>query len=471
MTATKIPSIHRTLFDPVIYAETFLRILTKEKKLIPLRYKRAQKHFLKHQTGRDLILKARQLGFSTMLQAELFRTATTSTATTMTLTHLDDITQAMRRMSDRFYDSIPAPFPKPLRAYSNAAVTTYSELGSECMIATAGSKNVGHGLTISHAHLSEVARWNNAEEVMIGVLEAVPTTGRVVVESTPNGQAGWFYDACMKAYRGEGEWTLHFYPWWWDSEYRTPLDDGERLVFTEEERTLIRLHDLDAEQIKWRRIKIDRMKEEFYASYPEDVMTCFLAGDGTSVFRNVRDVATACLYASAAEYLKDHPNARFVMGCDWGRDQDYSVFTVMDVTTWHVVAIHRVRHLDWHIQRARLIAMHKEWACERIVAERNSIGDVNISALLQDDLPVQAFYTTERSKKMLIDNLALALEERDIRLLPDTHEHGKVMIAELMAYQQKKTASGNYVYEGKPHDDCVMSLALALFAVKQSGAF
>lgn len=473
MTATSIPAFGDVINDQPLFAEMFLRILDKYKRLVPLRYNRPQQHYLANRTRKDIVLKARQFGMSTAIQSMIFKRAVTETIGSLTLAHDDDSTQALRRISERFYDEFPEPFPKPLRELSNATITTYPGTGSEVITATAGKKTAGRSLTITLAHLSEVAFWNNADTVMTGLLQAIPTHGEIIVESTPNGQSGWFYERCMEAYRGEGSWKLHFYPWWWGDDYALSLDAPGEIIFTEEEYQLMRVNKivLTPQQIKWRRVKMIEMGDEFAQEYPEDIQTCFLSTDGTSVFRNVRDVATAKVYADAVAYRKAHPNARFVMGVDWGRDADYSVFTVMDVTRWHVVAVHRVRHLDWHIQRARLKAMCHEWQCERIFAEKNSIGDVNISALLQDNLPVQGFTTTERSKKMLIDNLALALEEKDIRLLPDSDPVGKVMIAELTAYQQRKKPSGNYEYEGKPHDDCVMSLALALFAVKQSGTY
>lgn len=480
MTTTNIPSLTSVMTDQTLFAETFLRILDKDKRLVPLRYYPIQRHSMRHETRRTIKIKPRQGTFTTMEASKIFKDACTKTITSITLAHLDVTTQAIRRMAERFYDKWPSSLPKPLRALANDVITTYPDTGSECIVATAGSTNVGHGLTINRAHLSEVSRWRDAKEVMQGVLQAIPANGRVSAESTTNGQQGWFYEMTMETLdstggqlfvEGKNGWSVQFYPWWWAQDYATPLDAPDEIIFTDEERALMRTHNvtLTPEQIKWRRIKMLEEKDLFFESYPEDIHTCFLSGDATSVFRNVREVATARVYADAAAYRRAHPQARFVMGVDWGREQDYSVFTVMDVTTWHVVAMHRVRHLDWHIQRARLMAMHQEWGCERIVAERNSIGDVNISALLQDNLPVQAFYTSPRSKKMIIDSLALALEAKDIRLLPDTHEHGKVMIAELMGYQQKKQPSGDYTYEGKPHDDCVISLALALFAINQSG--
>lgn len=464
------------LDTPSLYADTFLRILNKTKKTVPLKHNRAQTHYLAHRTKRDIILKARQMGFSTMLQGELFRKATTSTCTALTLTHKDTTTQSLRRMSDFFYDNIPKPFPKPLRTYANAAVTSYAETGSECMIATAGGRGAGRGVTGSDLHLSEVAYWPDAEETMTGLLESVPEDGSIVIESTPNGQSGWFYDTCMEALRGEGEWTLHFYPWWWADEYRAPLEDGETLEYTDEEKRLVTQHGLDAEQIKWRRKKQKRLKTKFQQEYPEDIQSCFISANGSSVFPTARSVATGIHYADRAAYLKDYPKARFGMGVDWGRDNDWSVFTVIDVTRAVVVAMERMRWIPYTQQRVRLKEMALAWNCERIIAEANSIGANNIEILQGWNLNVQPFMTLEHSKKMIIDGLAAAIEENGITLLqPPAWNAGdeqvsdeEIMIQELIGYQIKKQPSGNYSYEGKPHDDCVISVALALYCVNQS---
>jgi hypothetical protein len=96
-----------------------------------LRYNRVQRHYVAHRTNRDLVLKARQRGLSTVIQSLIFQQATTKTITSLTLAHDDDSTQALRRISERFYDEFPAPFPKPLRDLSNATITTYPDTGSE----------------------------------------------------------------------------------------------------------------------------------------------------------------------------------------------------------------------------------------------------------------------------------------------------------------------------------------------------
>src|ERR1700690_684906 len=70
----------------VDYAD-HLYILDKSNQLARFVPNRAQLHFLDHRTGRDLILKARQLGLSTVVQADHFLAALSRTAMIATLAH------------------------------------------------------------------------------------------------------------------------------------------------------------------------------------------------------------------------------------------------------------------------------------------------------------------------------------------------------------------------------------------------
>src|SRR5512142_3176173 len=128
--------------DPIEFARVFLRILDKNARLVPLCYNAVQQDFLANRTRRDLVLKARQLGISTCVQAELFRYSVTGTAITVTLAHEDQTAQRFRRMVNRFYDNL-SQRNRPARKYSNARLATYPEYDSESIIATAGNPNTG----------------------------------------------------------------------------------------------------------------------------------------------------------------------------------------------------------------------------------------------------------------------------------------------------------------------------------------
>ena len=130
-----------------------------------------------------------------------------------------------------------------------------------------------------------------------------------------------------------------------------------------------------------------------------------------------------------------------------------------------VVAIDRFNQVSWSLQRGRLKAICDRWQPAVIYAESNSIGSPNIEALQAEGLPVRPFITTATSKPPLIESLSLAIERRDIALLPD-----EILLNELAVYTIERLPAGGYRYSAPPglHDDLVIALALAWYAAHHS---
>jgi len=190
------------------------------------------------------------------------------------------------------------------------------------------------------------------------------------------------------------------------------------------------------------------------AKYNQEYRACFLNSQG-SVFRRVHEAVTTEAHFPDASH-------QYIIGCDWGRVHDYTVFVVLDADTGTLVAPDRSNHVDYTMQCQRLRALCERWQPELILAEQNSIGQPIIEQLRRDGLPVQPFLTTNASKIVAIEALALAFERGAIHILNDA-----VLINELLAYEVGQTASGLPRYgapEGQ-HDDCVMALAIAWSAV------
>lgn len=173
--------------------------------------------------------------------------------------------------------------------------------------------------------------------------------------------------------------------------------------------------------------------------------------DGGAVFREVRKRVVD-------EVVRYEPDHRYVIGVDWGRSHDFSVFVVVDATARRVVQVDRSTGVEYAIQRGRLLALAQRWHPVRILAEMNAMGDPIVEQLVRDGLPVEGFVTTNRSKAELVDGLALALEQGTLELLDDP-----VLVAELEAFAGNRLASGlvRYGAPGGMHDDTVMALALA----------
>lgn len=185
--------------------------------------------------------------------------------------------------------------------------------------------------------------------------------------------------------------------------------------------------------------------------YQQEILAAFLE-DGGAVFRRITQAATAIKQDSA------QAQHQYAFGVDWGKANDYTVVTVLDITTSEIVAIDRFNQIDYVVQVGRLRGMVNRFKPTAIVAERNSIGEPLIEQLQREGMPVVPFTTTNATKTAAIDALALAFERGDIRIINDA-----TLIAELQAFEMEKLPSGMLRYSAPDnmHDDMVISLALA----------
>lgn len=179
--------------------------------------------------------------------------------------------------------------------------------------------------------------------------------------------------------------------------------------------------------------------------------------DAGLVFRNL----SAC-FGTPLGQARANRRHKYVMGVDWGQSNDYTVITVMDADTHEVVYIDRFNKISWAFQRDRLKAQAARWSPKLILAETNSIGQVNIEALQESGLPVTGFQTTLNTKSEIIRALATGFENAELRI-----PKWDVLLDELQAYQMERLPSGRWTFNAPSgvHDDCVISLALAWWAV------
>lgn len=170
-----------------------------------------------------------------------------------------------------------------------------------------------------------------------------------------------------------------------------------------------------------------------------------------AIFRGVVDCATA----QPTPRVEGHT---YVMGCDWGKYNDYTALTVIDATTHQMVALDRFNQIGYTLQLGRVQALAERYQPDVIIAEKNSIGDPILEQLYYTyNLPVQPFTTTNASKAKIVDALSLAFERQTIRILNDP-----ALIGELQAFEAERLPGGMLRYSAPAglHDDCVMSLAM-----------
>lgn len=185
---------------------------------------------------RALVLKGRQQGMSTYINARFYHQATRSTGKSVfILSHEGKTTDKLFDMVRRFQDNIH-PALKPQEGKSNTRQMTFPGLAADYSAGTAGNEQVGRGGTAQLFHGSEAAYWDHAYEIQDGALKSIRLAAgtEILLESTANGPSGLFHEKCMAALRGEGDYILVFCAWFWEDDYERE-DDGSPLTAEEEQ--------------------------------------------------------------------------------------------------------------------------------------------------------------------------------------------------------------------------------------------
>jgi hypothetical protein len=202
-------------------------------------------------------------------------------------------------------------------------------------------------------------------------------------------------------------------------------------------------------------------------AYRQEILAEFLEGEG-AVFRNI----PACLHAPVGATLEQHRYMgadgkwkyhNLLMGCDWGKANDFTTFSVVCATCHVEVALDRSNQVDYALQRGRLRTLYDKWAVAQVVAESNSMGEPIIEQLQREGIRVVPFQTTAMSKPPLIEALVLAFEREQAQWLDLA-----VATSELEAYERKVSANTGHSSYSAPegvHDDTVMARALAWHAI------
>lgn len=238
--------VHHRLNDELEFFAEHAPLIIKDDQgqLVPFRLNIAQRYAhaclekQRRERGwvRALVLKGRQQGMSTYINARFYHRATRSRGQSVfILSHEGKTTDKLFDMVRRFQDNIN-PALKPQEGKSNQRQMTFPGLSADYSAGTAGNEQVGRGGTAQLFHGSEAAYWEHAYEIQDGALKSIrlaPGT-EILLESTANGPSGLFHEKCMAALRGEGDYILIFVPWFWEVDYERD-DDGTPLTAEEEQ--------------------------------------------------------------------------------------------------------------------------------------------------------------------------------------------------------------------------------------------
>jgi len=233
------------LGDPVWRLNNLYKIVDKNTKVVTFRLNAAQTKLLRNLHSRNVILKARQMGFSTFIQLLILDTAIFSPNESGIIIAQDrETSEAIFRDKIRFaYDSLPDAF--------KTAAPTDGDPSKTAIAFTNGSiievRTSARGRTPTILHVSEFGKIaakdpSKAREIVTGAITAVATKGLIFIESTAEqGEEGEFYKMVTTAIRlmeaGKKLWKLefkfHFFAWWEDPSYVAP--EGAAVISPKDE--------------------------------------------------------------------------------------------------------------------------------------------------------------------------------------------------------------------------------------------
>lgn len=496
------------------YIESYIKIRDKKGNVIPLilnepqlkYYNVIKKLYQERKPIRIIILKARQMGFSTETEAIIFKNVVTHhNYNAGIVAHKEDSTTNLFNMSKRMLDYLPDSI-KPEQKKSNAKELVFNNaegtgLDSKIKCMTAGGKGIGRSDTFTALHLSELAFWEgNKKEIMTGLLQSVPNTPEsiVIIESTANGYE-YFKEMWDRAVEGKSDFYPLFIGWNELAEYSMPYTGFE---LTQEEKELQKQYGLTLEQLTWRRWcienncsgDINQFKQE-YPICPEEAFLstgeCYF--NKLNIINRINEVPEPKIIGTFSCYydgirirgqkfidkpegnikIYKYPENRvpYVIGGDTaGEGSDYFTAHVIDNITGEQVAVLKQQYdeIDY-VKQIYCLGMFYNQA---LIGPETNFSTYPIQKLAELDYPnlyvrkkedtytnkhdkAFGFKTTVITRPLILGNLQEIVKDEIDRI--NDKDTLKEMLTFIVNDKGRAEAEEGY------HDDLVMALAITYY--------
>ena len=271
-------------------------IINEQGQSVLFKMRPAQELFFDNFWYYNIILKARQLGFTTFidligLDMVLFRPNFTAVI----------IAETKDKAADIFNAKVVYPYEHLPREIRDWCPVKSRSADGELHFANGSAIKVmvsARSGTCQFLHVSEYGpvcarQPAKAREIKTGSFPAVHAGGFIFVESTAMGNNGYFYDMVQAAKSaklsgrklGQQEHRLHFFPWHQNAEYRTDASGvviPQRLLSYFDELYTRHGIELDEEQMAWYTLQEKTLKEDMWSEFPSYVDEAFkVAQDGS----------------------------------------------------------------------------------------------------------------------------------------------------------------------------------------------
>ncbi len=456
----------------IMLARKLLRIRDRAGQERALNANPAQARFERERGRQNIVVKARQMGMTTWVAGRFFlKTITARGVLTVQVAQTREAAEGIFRMVRRFWECLPEPMREGClrRSRANVGQMVFPELDSEFRVLSASDECAGRGLTVQNMHCSEVSRWpGDAVATLAGLRGALVPGGEMVIESTPNGAYGCFYEEWQQA--SQKGVVKHFYPWWMEKAYVsaavTDLRDDELALMFE--------YGLTPAQIGFRRGLEASYRGLRTQEFAEDAELCFRATgeccfDMEAVEQRlavVQEPVETRRNGALRIWLPPLAGREYLVAVDpagGGSNGDYAALQVIDLATGMQCA--ELQQRLGTLDLARVAAsLGREYGGPGRVAlvavERNNHGSgvlayldaVERYARVYEQTGVAGWLTSASSKPALISRMGALLVESPWLFL------SKRLLEECRTFVSHP--GGRTGAAVGAHDDCLMAMAL-----------
>lgn len=460
---------------------------------------------------RIIVLKARQIGISTITEAIIFLWLFIHQgANALLLANKQETAEEIFGKTKLYWDTWPFRLyftPK----YSTKRHLQWLETRSALRASPSKNLEVGRGMTFHAVHATECAFYPDPRTLMTGLHQTLPYKHGTleVLESTANGSGDWWHEQWLKAENRESDFVPLFFPWYKHHEYRLATTINTRLELTPKERYYLKLG-ASYENIAWRRWAIGNKVEdenEFMQEYPavpeeafiatgqpifphDRLRDCYVEQKGVTGFftdnpdgsvRFITDPAgSVTLYSRPA--ATDTRWDRYFIGGDPSETTtgDPACIQVINRKTFDQVAVWHGR-IDPITFADEMIRLGKFFNYAMLCPEVMGGGQATVATLLARNYPniwqnrwadqapgrvghLFGWSTNHRYKSWAISTLKKLILDRSITI------HDKRTYNQLRDYVVRSNGEWGNANENI-HDDAVMALSIAITASMSEGPF
>lgn len=474
--ATRQESMRRFRVDPCLFMDTLITLRPSEGKFRLRDYQRESVETM-HNNRRVIVLKARQLGWTTIaslyaLWVAMFRPDSVVIIFSRTQKYaIKNLAIAVKA-----YKNLPAWMRAEVKLEGRGAKTEIRFSNGSVIYAEASKDNAARGDAADLIIVDEFAFFEDPEGAWASIEPAAEERGRVVMFSTANGRGNMFHTMYVGAKAGENEFVSKFLPWnvhpgrdqaWFENKCRNEVEWIRQQEYpSDDEECFLRSGNLA--------LAVHRIDESTIREYDTYAIIGSQPGLGKPM-PSVDDDALLRVYKKPYFDFDKNRYHTYVMGVDVAlgtENGDYQAIQVIDVETLEVVAVYESRVAAEDLASV-VVAIAKWYNNPLIAIEKNNHGATVISdvwafgykKLFTPNPMAKMRYgekahkkygwsTTQATKPKMVDDLSKELGTLTI--------YDQRTVTQATSFMRKVTPGGTVKFEGKPHDDLIDALSIAV---------